>query len=331
MNTLPRTPDPRVALPAAGTADEAAAAGSAHAPAAAVAASRRRAGARVARRERFLVHAGLALAWCALLVLGWPYYRLAPEARLQHPWHTLLKPAGTIGLAYGYLGTTLLLLLFLYSVRKRWRPLRRLGVLRKWLSVHIACGILGPGFITLHAGLKVQGLIAVGYWAMICVLASGFVGFYIYSQLPRALAGHATESELLRAEIDALDRELGDRFGLAAGDLEALRRASGADRAERLGPLQSLFFLLGQDLSLALGLRRVQHRGLRRHGRAETHRLRDLVRRRVLVERRRAFLRQTEVLFGYWHAMHKPFAIVLYLMMAVHVGVAIWLGYAWVW
>lgn len=290
-----------------------------------------RARARVARRERFLVQAALALAWCALVALGWPYYRLAPEARLQHPWHALLKPTGTIGLAYGYLGTALLLLLFLYSLRKRWRPLARLGVLRKWLSVHIACGILGPGLITLHTGFKVQGLIALGYWAMIGVMVSGFVGFYIYSQLPRALAGHATESELLRAEIEALDRELGDRFGLEPGDLEALRRVSGADRAERLGPLRSLFFLLGQDLSLALGLRRLQHRGLRRHGRAETHRLRDLVRRRVLVERRRAFLRQTEVLFGYWHAVHKPFAIVLYLMMGVHVGVAIWLGYAWVW
>jgi cytochrome b561 len=49
------------------------------------------------------------------------------------------------------------------------------------------------------------------------------------------------------------------------------------------------------------------------------------------VERRLAFLRQTEALFGYWHAIHKPFAIVLYLMVGVHIGVAIWLGYAWAW
>ena len=61
------------------------------------------------------------------------------------------------------------------------------------------------------------------------VMLSGFVGYYLYSQIPRALAGHATETELLRAEIDALDRELADRFGLGAEDVETLRRAAGTD------------------------------------------------------------------------------------------------------
>lgn len=279
----------------------------------------------------YVVHLVLSLAWLGLVVAGSPYYRLAPDARLQHPWHPFLKPNGTIGLAYGYLGSAMLLLLFLYSVRKRWRFLSRLGVLRKWLAAHITCGLLGPGFITLHAGFKFQGAIAVGYWSMICVMLSGFVGYYIYRQIPRAIAGHANESELLQAEIRGLDDELGERFGLGPKELEALRKAAGADRAGQLGPLAALFFLVGQDLAFALGLRRVRHPGLRQFGRRDTHRLRALVRRRVLVERRRAFLRQTESLFGYWHAIHKPFAIVLYLMMGLHIAVAIWLGYAWAW
>jgi hypothetical protein len=283
------------------------------------------------RRGRFVVHLLLSLVWLGLAGAGAPYYRLGPEARLHHPWHPFLKPNGSVGLAYGYLGTALLLLLLAYSARKRWRLLARLGALRKWLSVHIACGLLGPAFITLHAGFKFQGAIAIGYWAMICVMLSGFVGFYIYRQLPRALAGHASESELLQSEIDSLDRELGERYGLGPDDLDALRRASGADRAATLGPLAALCFLAIQDLSFALGLRRVRHRALRRFGRRDTRRLRALVRRRVLVERRRAFLRQTESAFAYWHAIHKPFAILLYSMMALHVAVAIWLGYAWAW
>lgn len=281
---------------------------------------------------RRVVHALLALVWLGLVAAGWPYYRLAPEARIQHPWHAALKPSGSIGLAYGYVGTAFLLLLLLYSVRKRWRPLARLGALRRWLSVHIACGILGPAFITLHSGFKVHGAIAIGYWAMMCVMLSGFVGFYIYSQIPRALAGHAGVSEALGVEIEFIDQQLAQRFGLGPEDLEALRRASGADRAAQLGPLGSLGFLVAQDLAFALGLRRVRHgTGLRRRGRRRMRRMRALVRQRVVVERRRAFLRQTEALFAYWHAIHKPFATVLYLMMALHIGIAIWLGYAWAW
>ena len=283
------------------------------------------------RRLRFGVHATMAAGWLLLVIAGWAYYHIAPDARLQHPLHAKLKPNGTVGLAYAYLGTALLVGIFAYSLRKRWRVLRHLGVLRNWLAVHIACGILGPAFVTLHSGFKVHGLIAVGYWAMICVMASGFVGFYIYRQLPHVIAGHATEAELLRVEIDALDKELVERFGLGPADLERLRRSSGADRAARLGPLASLAFLLEQDIALAFGLRKLQHTGVRRFGRAEMRRLRGLVRARVLVERRLAFLRQTEALFGYWHAIHKPFAIVLYLMVGVHIGVAIWLGYAWAW
>ena len=34
-------------------------------------------------------------------------------------------------------------------------------------------------------------------------------------------------------------------------------------------------------------------------------------------------------LFHYWHVAHKPFAIVMYVFMLLHVGVALWTGYAW--
>jgi hypothetical protein len=34
-------------------------------------------------------------------------------------------------------------------------------------------------------------------------------------------------------------------------------------------------------------------------------------------------------LFHYWHVLHKPFALVMYLFMAVHVAVAVMTGYAW--
>jgi hypothetical protein len=282
-------------------------------------------------RTQLATLAVFAAGWLALLVLGAPYYRLDMAARLQHPWHAALKPSGPIGLAYGYLGTFFLLLLLAYLVRKRVRAFARLGTLRKWLDLHILCGLMGPAFITLHAGLRTHGLVAIGYWSMLTVMASGVVGFYLYRQIPRRVAAQANESELLGAEIDALDRELGRRFGWSPADLERLRRASGADRAAHMGPFGSLAFLLLQDVRFTLGLWQIERSDGGRRGRAETRRVRALVRRRVVVERRRAFLQQTETLFGYWHAFHKPFAIVLYAMMATHIGVAVWLGYAWAW
>jgi PIN domain nuclease of toxin-antitoxin system len=133
--------------------------------------------------------------------------------------------------------------------------------------------------------------------------------------------------DALDEEIQALDAELTERYGMTAAQLMALRQAAGVERALHARPLASLFFLLRQDVATALRLRRSPVQG---HGAAARQR-RALVQQRQRVERRRAFLRHTESLFGYWHAIHKPFAILLFLMLAVHIGVAVWLGYAWAW
>ena len=274
-----------------------------------------------------------ALVWLALAGVGLPYYRLDAAHRPLSPLHAHLKPNGDAGIVYGYLGTLAILVLAAYSARKRWRFLSRLGVLRRWLNVHIFCGIAAPALITLHSSFKMHGAIALGYWAMIGVMLSGFVGYYIYSQIPRALSAGEDASEALREEVDALDTELQRRFGVQPLELRALLDAAGPQRAERMGLLSSLLFLMGQVLRIGLGW---MHAGLgnteaRRLGRRDRARLRQLVQRRVGIERRQAFLRQTERLFAYWHAIHKPFAILLFVTMGLHIGIAVWLGYAWPW
>ncbi|MFQ5598954.1 MAG: hypothetical protein ACE5G2_00210 [Candidatus Krumholzibacteriia bacterium] len=276
----------------------------------------------------------LAVLTIVLVLLVWgglPYYELDKAARVRSPWHDQLKPTGSVGLSYGYIGTAFLLLLLAYSVRKRVGFLRRLGTMPRWLSVHVVCGLAGPGFITLHAGFRFHGAIAVGYWSMICVMLSGCVGFYLYRQIPRALSRTAGEREGMRAQFDALDRELVYRYGLTAAHLEELRRIAGVHRAEHMGMFRSLLFIVTQDLTLGFSLLRlrIRYRQMRRLGRDERRRLRSLVRRRVLLERRRAFLRNSERLFSYWHAFHRPFAIMLYTTMALHIGIAVWMGYAW--
>lgn len=278
-------------------------------------------------RLRAFIYTVSFVGWSCLFYYGFPYYRLGLAERLHAPAHAALKPSGTMGLLYGYVGTALLLLLLLYSVRKRVPWLRGLGRLGRWLNAHIFCGIAGPAMITLHSGFRITGAIAVGYWAMMFVMLSGFVGYYLLRQVGGALSANDQDAQALTRELDELDRELTERHGFQTADLQALRRRAGSDRADRMGLLTSLFYLLGQDLIrlfLGFGEDGVE----RRLGRQDARRVRALTRRHVLLERRRAFLRQTSALFHYWHAIHKPFTVVLFLMMGLHIGVAVWLGYA---
>ena len=52
--------------------------------------------------------------------------------------------------------------------------------------------------------------------------------------------------------------------------------------------------------------------------------------RKVLLHRRILILNQVHQLFHYWHVFHKPFAIIMYTIMVVHIGIAVWLGYTWI-
>ncbi len=286
--------------------------------------------ARPSAKMRYTLYAIFFAIWTALLAYGFDYYRLSFADRLRSSSHAQLKPSGELGLLYGYAGAGILLLLLLYSVRKRVRALHRLGRLGRWLNVHIFFGIAGPAMITLHAGFKATGAIAIGYWAMIGVMLSGFVGYYLLRQVGGALSETENASELLTAELELLDRQLTERFGFTPTDLAALRVRSGIGGAERMGILTSLFYLLAQDflgLLDGMGIRR-PHRAAARLGTMDRRRLQKLTRKHLVLERRRAFLRQTSALFHYWHAIHKPFTFVLFIMMGIHIGVAVWLGYA---
>ncbi len=286
--------------------------------------------ARPSARVRYTLYTVFFLIWSALFAYGFGYYNLGFADRLRSSFHTQLRPSGELGLLYGYVGAAILLLLLLYSVRKRVRALHGLGKLSRWLNVHIFFGIAGPMMITLHAGFHVTGAIAIGYWAMIGVMLSGFVGYYLLRQVGGALSETEDASHMLTEELEALDRELTERFAFTPSDMAALRFRSGSARAERMGAVTSLFYLLGHDV---LGI--LDSLGLLPTSAAETRLrpfdrrlLRALTRRHLAIERRRAFLRQTSALFHYWHTIHKPFTFVLFIMMGIHIGVAVWLGYA---
>ena len=78
----------------------------------------------------------------------------------------------------------------LYSVRKRLRPLRRLGRAARAGSTSTSCwGSSGPLFVVLHSSFKVGGLVAISFWSMVAVALSGVFGRYLYLKIPRTRAG----------------------------------------------------------------------------------------------------------------------------------------------
>lgn len=136
---------------------------------------------------------GISLAVVLRLGLeGAPYYLTPLEERPRHELYWTLKPGGSHGQLYGVVGSGMMVLMLLYTVRKRFRPLRRWGHLRVWLDLHIYLGIMGPLLIVLHSSFKVQGLVAISFWSMVAVASSGVLGRYLYMRILRSEAGDWT-------------------------------------------------------------------------------------------------------------------------------------------
>ena len=273
------------------------------------------------------VHLLSAAALLALLVAGADFYRTPLLERAHHDGYWEWKAGGSVGHKLGLAGSSMMVLMLLYSVRKRVGALRRLGPLGRWLDVHIFLGIFGPALVILHSSFKVQGLVALSFWSMVIVASSGVLGRYLYLQIPRTRAGE----ERALAELEAEDRELSGqlrtRFRLDEAQIAGLDALVAVPT--RVGLLGGFARLVTDDLRLRSGLRAFA-RSCRSVPAPVFADFERVVRQKAQVHRRILLWDRVHELFHYWHVLHKPFAIVMYIFMIVHVAVALVTGYGWV-
>ena len=263
------------------------------------------------------------------LAEGAAYYLTPLDERARHPLYWTLKPGGTLGLRFGMAGLAMMTVMHLYSVRKRLRPLRKLGALRKWLDLHILMGILGPLFVVLHSSFKVGGLVAISFWSMVAVALSGVFGRYLYLKIPRARTGE----ELTLADVEKADREmtqrLRDEFGADPSFLETLDKVAAPPAPA--GLLRLLVWLVAEDLGFHRGALLAVARSLPGLPPDLARELVHVVRQKAVLRRRILLWNALHRIFHHWHVVHRPFAVVMYLFVLVHVTVATLTGYGLGW
>jgi hypothetical protein len=258
---------------------------------------------------------------------GWAYYWTPQDVRAYTDLHPLLRPSGMVGRALGVGGLSLMLMMHVYSIRKRVPSLRWMGSVTFWLEFHIFCGLLGPVLVTLHTSFKFNGLISVAYWSMVIVVASGFVGRYLYVRIPRSLKGH----ELSRSEIE--DKAADIRRRVSVLDLPP-------EMAQRITAFEKASVPRSEDDTTWLGLLFGEPRLRLRLFVLSRHLRREVTDRQLVAEqlalladrdlllRRIVYLKKTKRLFDLWRVYHKPLAVLMAFIVAAHVGIVWYFGYA---
>jgi hypothetical protein len=265
------------------------------------------------------------LACGFLLYWGRAYY-LAPIAKkVRHPLHAGLRQSGSIGHLLGIIGTLFMLLLLLYSVRKRFKFAREWGNLGTWLQWHIFLGITGPVLVCFHTVLKLSGIVALSFWSMVLVVISGMIGKYIYELIPHSLSG----MELNRIELEA--EEIGLTFEmrkLIPAHHAFWQHLSDLEDNGRNYSLLTSLFLFFEQFKTRLQFSRLL-KGFDGIDKKKRKELLTLVVQRRMIIRKSQLLKQTMRVMHYWHLLHKPFVITMFLVLIIHVYIAVRMGYVW--
>lgn len=264
-------------------------------------------------------------------VVGARYYGTPVDERPHMSQHEALKPGGVWGHGYGIISSTMILLLFLYSARKKGRLGLRWGRLNRWLDVHIFFGIVGPLLITLHTAMKFHGVVSISYYSMVAVMLSGIFGRYIYMQIPRDTRGHALSLEDIRKRNAEISAEL-ERLGIRPDVLRRIKEITERNYGPT-GGAGAIVRALFDDIAIKRRIGQA-NRYLKRSGRAidprVIHEVGRLSREQSLLQRRVALLNAMKGVFHNWHVIHRPFAYVMVVIMFVHIIVTVLFGYRWI-
>src|SRR6202790_4828386 len=195
----------------------------------------------------------LLLAWLAALALilviagyGFQYYSLSADERPFSPRNEALRPSGTIGVKLGMRGVFMFFLIYLYPLRKKWGWLARQGNSRHWLDFHIVLGSAAPVIIAFHASFKFGNIAGMAFYSMLAVTLSGFVGRYLYSQIPRTLNAAELTMKELRDMENAMRQELAAQqlgFGSRMESIYALPNPSEVAEMSMIGALGRMILI----------------------------------------------------------------------------------------
>src|SRR6266852_152036 len=264
-------------------------------------------------RSRILLALIVSMGFVGIFAAyGLDYYLLSSKDRPFSPKHMLLRPSGPIGVNLGVFGVLMFFVIFLYPLRKRWGWLGKQGNSRHWLDFHVILGTAAPLVIALHSSFKFGGIAGMAFWIMTAVTVSGFVGRYLYSQIPRSLnAAELTIKEIQEAEVKlrwaAEDQH--DEIGTDLIDLFALPSAA---QVAKISVVSAIGWMMWLDIKRPFQVSWLRLRAggfgvwvgslfgiFRTHNGHLEHAIAN-ARRQASLHKRVLFLSQTKTVFNLW-------------------------------
>lgn len=233
----------------------------------------------------------------------------------------------------GVAGTSLMLLLLLYPLRKALAGRRAPGSVGFWFHAHMLIGLAAPVLVLYHANFGPGALNAnVALAAMLVIVLSGLAGFFVHAPASAAFHGGMRQARLRFDEFAASLRALQGLHASTSGLIERLERVEAQAMEPRRGVLASLAMLrtvsvrgkeLDHDLDWLITsgageqgwsgeLQHVRKRALQQQLAAHLAAMRAVVVRGI-----------ADRLWSRWRLLHFPVLVIMSAAIVLHVR-AVW-------
>ncbi len=266
------------------------------------------------------------LVWTitVLSVLAWGYY-----AHLER----YITPQRGLGYWLGIIGGSLMVLLLLYSARKRAKWLAWMGGIPAWFEIHMVLGILGPILVLFHSTFRLGATNSnVALISMLLVAGSGVIGRYIYTRLHARIGSTADRLANMKSVGDRL-RAQATSIRFLPGLLDAFDAIEQRLITPPKAPVARFLHAMTGSVRMAWArhlVRREIDQALERALREEKPVIARHARRICTVARRYAYQRLDHgrrvgeyklysQIFALWHVLHIPLFFMLLIAGIVHV------------
>ena len=119
------------------------------------------------------------------------------------PSKSLYKPGDNLGYNIGLVGGLMMLIMLLYSLRKRVKFMKGWGVLPTWFRSHMVLGILGPALVMFHSTFIIHSINAgVALICMMLVSGSGIFGRFFYTKIHNGLYGREVSLKGMHEDLE---------------------------------------------------------------------------------------------------------------------------------
>ncbi len=215
----------------------------------------------------------------------------------------------------------------------------RQGNSRHWLDFHVVLGTTAPFIIAFHATFKFGNIAGMAFWSMLLVTLSGFVGRYLYSQIPRGLSAAELSRKELQEKEEIFRKELEEQKRTFGYCIEVLYHLPTPEHVASTPLVEALFSMILIDFKrpFQASLARLQavgfgtwlfsFCGLRHTPDRKLERAIEVAQTQAALSKRVLFLKRTQQVFQLWHVIHRPFSYAFAILAMLHIGIALLMGY----